>query len=306
MRGAIGLLALAAVGGCGTSGGDWSAKGFEHKTLAWKATYADGEDALLGPDWRLDNWEKDASGGWRQKGGAGYAAVIDEDGDGILDQHERSHRVHLDDLKFTNVRNNGIIWVKGRRLKDTEVGKDLDVLMENYVGALTDGASLPLRELKALVQSRSDVTLSAQPAITALVELKPRKEEPEERGTSRYAKVHLVMAKFDYLGEPKMITKSSGESSTGARVDEVVTGPRPRLTGLIVVGYVNDSERFDAGLADVAKLLERIELPNLPPTGAPKAVARPKQALPAARDPSAPSAPKKPASSDPANPTLEI
>jgi hypothetical protein len=295
---AIWLALAAALGGCAahSSGGTWSAAGYENKTFAWRFTYPPGKPELLGAEWRLDNWEQTREGAWKQKRGVGYTAIIDENGDGRLDDDERANPVFLDDLKFANVRNNASIWLKARRLHSDEESKDLDVLLENYVAELTSGFFSTWREHRAVLSTRSDITLAGQPAVSALVELRPRrKEEPDERTTARFAKLHLVMAKFDYLGPAPMVRRSV---SHGRGVDPapLVPGPRPRHKAVLVIGYINDNERFDSSLPDVAKLLGRIELPRLAPAGGPPAPAEPK---------SPPTAPVLPPP-DPANPALEI
>jgi hypothetical protein len=301
VRAALGLLFVLASAGCATSGGAWTAKGFAQEKYGWKADYVPGQKVLLGPAWRLDNWATDARGILSEKIGPGYTASRDEDGDGVITDWERNN-VYLYDLKFTNVHNNGMIWVKSRPLDEADAGKDLDVLLENYVSEQV-GVGYVLWNLKAEVSTRDDVKLDKYPAISALVQLVPVKPSSDDRTATASQKMHIVLTRFDYVAT-EQATSSVG-SMQQTRSASSNTGTRRRRTAMLVVGYINDGERFDTGVGDFAKLLAELKLPDEPAAALKPGAKKPAPAAPAAPPSPATPAPSKP-KPDPDNPALEI
>jgi hypothetical protein len=305
MLAACALFAVASAG-CASSGGGWSANGFEQEKFGWKADYPAGQTALMGPDWRLDNWEKDVNGRLAEKTGDGYVAVEDLNHDGEISFDEQ--RVVVFDLKFNNVHNNGVVWVQTRTLEEQAAAKDLDVLLENYVKHSVGHVATNVR---AVFSTRTDVKLGKYSAVSALVELRPSRESPPEEGTKElFRKLHVVLTRFDYLGP----APASTQGATGPGSIEQPTA-RSRYTAMLVIAYANDSDRFDASLPDFAKLLAQVQLPDPPPespkkgakkaaAGNPTSPAPPPAKAPAVETPPPPTSPKPKA--EPDRPTLEI
>jgi hypothetical protein len=307
---ALAVVALAA--GCAEGSGNvWSHQGFEQKTYGWKATFPAGQKDLVGPDWRLDNWTPRGDGTYDEKQGPNYVAEVrhDDDGDGVIGQDEVK-RTFFYDLRFTNVRNNGVIWVQTTTISAGDAGKDLDVLLENHSSSIAFSGGtvmvLPSATLsdfglfRTIISDRTEIELGDHPALSASIRRELAADKSAAGPKAIIPTTRVVLTKFDYID-----AVSHRPRAEAARWSN---GPPPpawapqRRTALMFVGYSNDSERFDAGLADFAKFLGRLSLPRaLGPRAAP-AQSKPAQPTPAETPAPAP----KPREPDPNNPTIQI
>lgn len=146
------------------------------------------------------------------------------------------------DLSFENVHNNGFIWTDTTTLSSDEATKDLDVLFENYVGHLSEvgfGGH-------AVMGAREELKLGPHLAVSATVEREPTAAEREGRVKTIATKLRLVVTKYEFVQQSKR-PGVAGE----------------RHAAFMVIGYANDSTRFDAGLEDFVRFLGRISWPSV-------------------------------------------
>jgi hypothetical protein len=148
------------------------------------------------------------------------------------------------DLSFDNIHNNGFVWTDTTTLDAEAATKDLDVLFDNYVGRLSEvgfGGH-------AVISSREEISLGPNVAVSATIEREPTDAEREGRVKTNATKLRLVVTKFGYFERP---AKASAK--------------RVRAVAFMVVGYANDSKRFESGLEDFARFLGRFTWPTTSP-----------------------------------------
>ena len=295
--------------GCMTATGAWSEQGFAETTFGWRASYAPGTTALLGPDWRLDNWVVDDYGALVPKRRGAYVAS-DEDEEATEGPGSRSerHRIFVYDLKYLNVRNNGVIWAQTRRMHRRDTDRDLDVLLANYVdslagtglyeqGTVFGGQTIKIRSFTAFVTDRQPVKLGPYPAISAVIEL-AETEKLRLDPNARMSKIAVAITKFQYLEKvevpgamgaeerPATFENPQAPRPTTVIVDGQVYYKRPAV---MIVGYYNDVDHFAASLPDFTTLRDRIQwsnpVPPEPPPPPPQPTAPPSPPAPPATTP---------------------
>jgi hypothetical protein len=244
------LLAAAALllGSC-VSKGTIGPNGFEQPVFRYRFAYQDPAHGLfLGPDWQLDNFFAEM-GSFKAKRGPEYVATreIDEDGDGVITQWEKNEEP-VYDLRFVNVHDDGIIWIKAHPLPAPQAQKDLDVILNGYADGLS-GTGLyaqfnlfnlervHARQFTSFVVYKGSATLANNPALVGVIELAESERlrfDPQYRS----AKIKIAFARFAYheplggLSKPWPVVKYQGKD-------------RYRRIGLLVVGYYNSAAKFD-------------------------------------------------------------
>jgi hypothetical protein len=252
------LVVALAVAGCGT-GGAWSKDGFSQETYKWKASYPPGQTALLGADWRVDNWDRrteNSPGGnpttsFSEKTGPGFTVDFEEDGngDGKIDEHEKG-RQYLYDLKLAHVPDDGVIWIKTRTLSEGDVRKSLELLTERYLHSERLTTSLlGLGYEMTAVTNRAETRLGPHRALAVSLEAKLNSVD---RGELR--RIDLLVTKYEYE-LPAVASSTSQGSETGSK-------PKPPAarfaTAFMVIGYVNTASRFSAARGDLDQLVARL------------------------------------------------
>jgi hypothetical protein len=267
------VLAAVAVGlvGCGTTGGGaWDASGYTQHVYGWNAAYPAGQQALLGPEWQLDNWKKGDDGTLEEKTGGRYSAMSeeDEDGDGVVSPAEKKEVV-LYDLKFLNARDNGVIWIQTRPVSPANERRDLDVLVENYAdslvgsglyeqGTLFGTAKAMARSFTTFVKDKNATRLGPHRAVAASIEVA---ETERLRGDpqSRLAMIRIVVTKFKYRAE--VASLSSGIPDLNGTQATPVKRYEDR-TAVMLIGYANDPARFASGLPSFEALVTLLRWPR--------------------------------------------
>src|SRR6185312_10787770 len=110
--------------GCATGNGAFRDDGFHHDDFPYTVRYADAKARELLPNWRIDNYVVDDKGSPGQaKTTADYQGVqsIDLDGDGDPEKPT----VYYYDLRLTNRRNSGVIWLQTVPLSPDRAERDL-------------------------------------------------------------------------------------------------------------------------------------------------------------------------------------
>jgi hypothetical protein len=305
------LAVTLAVAGCGTTkAGAWDATGYKQATYGWMAPYPKGAEALLGPPWQLDNWTRNDMGQLEPKDGPKYVARLDDDenGNGVIDAGE-AHKVPIYDLKFVSGRDNGVLWVQTRPLSPRDVDKDLDVLVGHYAdslagtglyeqGTVAGLATIRARTFTTFVTDKTETKLGPHPALAAVIEL-AEVDRLRADPSWRSAKIRLAVAKFDYQEAlpDEVVTVDIGGGNTSTTAEK----RWKKRTAVVLVGYYNDAEHFDAGLGSFDALVARIRWPHQARTaGAKPTAAGPPE--PPSSTPAEPSSATPPPAAEPVTP----
>jgi hypothetical protein len=301
------VLLVGALGGCATgSGGAWDATGYTQKTYGWTAQYPKGEPALLDANWRLDNWTRNDDGSYDEKTSGKYTVLVeqDEDRDGRISQGEM-HQMPLYDLKFTSATDNGVVWVQTRPVLDWDAQKDLDVLVENFAdslagtglyeqGTVYGTTTVKTRSFTTFVKDKQEMKVGPHQGLSAVIEV-AESERLRADPAYRSAKIRLVITKFKYRVE---VLPASVDSTTNAVVSNAVYEDH---TAIMLVGYVNDAQRFDAEVPAFETLVSLLRWPHpMLWHGAKPAAAPPPANDAPAKEPAAPPAETPATDSSPA------
>ena len=249
LRAAALLFVLPCVA-CASMSGRFRDDGFHDAVYGYRVRYAEpGSRSLLGPDWLLDNLVLDDRGPpVEDKTAPEYRTmrVIDVDADG--DPEEESETA-LYDLRFVHRRDAGVIWLRtlpiSARLADT----DLRVIAHRYVEEVSGGTYFA-------------VSLAGEPAVADVRLATTIVQEGETDVSGRLA--YWVM--FDVANVDQLRLDAANRT---ARVLVALVRPGyyyvPGFTGvalpaLMVIGYANAPEYFDAHSTEFAEFIRRIDL----------------------------------------------
>jgi hypothetical protein len=259
------VLLAGALAGCATSAGAWDENGFNQKAYGWTAQYPKGQAELLDANWRLDNWERTEDGSWAEKTSDKYMVKVgqDEDRDGKISSGER-HTVPLYDLKFTSATDNGVVWVQTRAVLEWDAQKDLDVLIENYAdslagtglyeqGTVFGTATAKARSFTTFVKDKHELKIGPHEGLSAIIEV-AESDRLRADPTWRSAKIRLAITKFKYRFEKTPATTNDSGNSIPAVYED--------RTAVMLIGYFNDAQRFDAGLPVFDAVVSRLHWPE--------------------------------------------
>lgn len=263
--------------GCATnSGANWNKRGYSQGLFGYEVAYHDVKDrTLIGPDWQLDNFRRYTGGHWEEKKGYDYTATRAQDinQNGTIEFAER-RKEPIFDLRFTNRKDNGVIWAKAHPFLPSEADQELEVILDNYVDSLEgDGIYAQgnlfsvererVRSFTTFVVSKQVTRIGQSDALSATVEI-AEVEKLKSNPKHRSGMVQVVMVKMHCLTPANCRSMAPSWPWTTCR------GRRYRApVGLLVVGYYNTPSHFDKGLPELKKLLERISFPNAEPIAVP-------------------------------------
>jgi hypothetical protein len=289
-RGALSAAALSfacASAGCAkTTAGLLGPGGYSQPVYGYRIDYTNPDArSFLGPDWRVDNfaWD-DTVGKWKPKDGPNYVATreLDEDNDGKIASGEK-HAEPIYDLRLTNARDDGVIWVKAHPLARHQTARELDVELNDYAdslsgtGAYYQGSVFAVEHVKTrqfttfvvAPEKRSVAGLDGLIATVEVAETTRLQLEP----TYRSAKIRVFLAKIRY--QVKLPEPTDPDNVQDSR-----TSPWPRVqcsagkgscedrVGLLMVGYVNETSHFEQHIPEYEKLLSEISRGPAAPTAA--------------------------------------
>jgi len=287
----LSVLALAALlAGCATASPYFFQRnGYRHPDYAYSVKYRSAASDLLGADWLIENFTNDGLG-WVPKTGDKYVGSreIDWSDDGEIQSGER-RRESFFDLRFSNRRDNGVIWVKAHPLPPKAAGLRLDVVLDNYADGLSGGAVYESlspyntvvaksRRFTTLVTDTAPATLGGHPAIKGTVEIADV-DRIKVDSNHRDSKVRVYFAKFLYEpGKMRIMPALADERAEKQRI------------ALLVVGYHNSAQYFDAHLKEFDEFVGRVAFPPgvSPPDAQPLPAAASAQPALSASPPAAP------------------
>jgi hypothetical protein len=216
-------------------------------TYGFDVVYLKGTRLVLPKGWMLDNYHRQRNMLVEKTAGT-YTShyQFDADGNGAK---EAGFTEPTYALRLEHSSNDGVIWLRTIPMHPKYGGKDARVLMQAYLDAVAGGsyeavkleaadqAVVVERRYAATVVDRGPVLLAGRKgyAVTAdIANLDQIRVDPN----ARERRVRLIIAR--------------------SPIDNVKSPFR--LPVLIVVGYSNIPEDFDAGLADFEDMLQRITI----------------------------------------------
>ena len=239
------LFAAAAVilfVGCATSKtAQFGPSGYVHRTYSYTVRYAEGSQ-VLPTGWRLDNYFANAQGLYpRTDPGYTIGVQLDRNDDRVADGVVS---VPTYDLRFIHEQHPGVIWLRTFPYSYHYHEHSLDQLTEDYLPYLAaqgpEAAVIEDRQpgaprVSVVVRDRASWMVAGHPAVALDIELNPLAGAAEP---ARRARLVLVQPGFMH-----QVTRSR----------QSVLYPV-----LLVVGYSNAPEAFDAGLPAFEGLLQQI------------------------------------------------
>ena len=250
--------------------------------FGYAVTYVGGDaSAILGEDWRLDNYVwLEASARkpqWVQKRGPGYVVNRSYDLDGYGERDWESRNFPVYDLRLTHRHTDGVVWLRSHPLSAELKDKELRVLAQRFVDASSftrtslvqlDEGDGPIHAVEerwaAVLRSGQDCKVAGAPAYRADFEVYDV-DRAQAGGKAPQVRVALVLV------DPGFVT---------------LVGPPDDQRGfdtVLVAGYSNRPEDFDADAPDFEALLQHVSFSErepgettctapAPPTAQPEAV----------------------------------
>ena len=246
------LLVPFLVAACTPKPGLFRKDGFHSARYGFTVCFLYPKHKLFLNHWFIDNFTYDATTGeLAPKTGKLYMGVrlVDRDNDGNLERE----KVYLFDLKLNHRKTNGVIWIQTFELQPGDEGKELRVLLGNYVSSLSgtglyaEGNIYSILKYKqkkyaAVIKQSAMESLagySAQAALIQIYNIDQFKVDPKHRGSM--LKVYLMKLKYYASGDKKNLK-----------------------TALMLVGYHNTADQFDRYLGDFALFLKNFRFANKP------------------------------------------
>ena len=274
-----GLAVLSfALAGCAATSGAIGPQGYEQSVVKYQVGYLDAsQQAFLPNDWALDNYAFSKHDGWKEKTGEQYRATraLDENGDGDISTGE-VHKENIFDLRFVNLRDGAVIWLKVHPLAFSDSQRDLEVILDNYADGLA-GTGLfeqstlfglkteHTRHYTTFIEKKEGANIGSLGAILGVIEI-AEVEKLRLDSTHRDSKAELLFAKVRYQQRVEW-----GDVKSSRWPVKATQGKNYEIrTGLLVIGYYDSASRFDSHLADFNGLISRVQIPEeaLPPDNA--------------------------------------
>jgi hypothetical protein len=228
-----------------------------HEQHAYLVSYDEAaKQQIMGDEWILDNYRRgEATAGspstLSRKEAPEYMALyaFDLDDDG---KYEDKEKLPAYDLLFKHRKTNAQMWVSTIPLSRETSEKELRVLLDNYVDAMSGSGAVVFKLGKELgidekrysarVVEKSPVKLSGKEALAATIEV-ANIDQLKLSPDARREKARIVLVRPDF----RILRERMGQAPVPFRV-------------LMVVGYSNGPEDFDAQYSEFKRFLGKIHL----------------------------------------------
>jgi hypothetical protein len=282
----LALTVACLASGCATSGGTWNDAGYRQEYFGYEVAFRDAKTkAIAGADWQLENYRADSTASdLVEKTGPAYVAIREQDvdQDGTISESEKIEEPTYD-LRLTNRKNNGVIWLKAHPFLPEDADQDLEVILANYADSLSGGGLYAqgnlfgverdkVRNFTSVLASKQIAPVGSHDALVGTIEIAEvdrLKQDPGQR--SGIVKVALVKIRCLTVGNCRRLSYRRARERELRRwpVVDCRGTPCHARTGLLVVGYYNTPEYFAAGVPDFEELLKRISFPDAQPLPVP-------------------------------------
>jgi hypothetical protein len=243
--GAFAALSLSA---CFAQSATLDDDGLVHSGFGYRIVASGGPRNFISADWRVENFTADGSA----KTGADYDTwlYVDVDGD---DEDERMERASYYDLRLEHRRNNGSIWVRTFPVSEVTDGKALTVLVQNYVeniaaaGYFTAGiseagaVSVEERRFATRILDTEATSIGGHDAAAVLFDV-ANVNQLQMSLSARSARALVFISRTPFRYRVR--------TALGVREWPV----------LMLVGFANAPDDFDASLPDFQRFLGAIQM----------------------------------------------
>lgn len=236
---------------------------FRHVTYDYGVMLARDTGRLMGDDWRLDNFVPAPSGLGEPKRTSAYMSRIALDADGD-DVHETSLSIPTYDLLFKHRRNDGLIFISTFPISQHDGERELSVMLRDFVesashaGRITHNYQQRTSRTSAQMASRilmsRAVSVDGFPAHEVVFEV-ANVQQLELTPSARWERGHVVLVRTELVFNAEQFRQRSVAATT-------TRGLRggPFYPVLMVIGYSNHPDEYDAHHPDFRGLLHRIRI----------------------------------------------
>jgi hypothetical protein len=254
-----GLLAGAMFGlvGCVPTS-NFKGPAYMHEQHAYMVSYDKATNQqVMGDEWILDNYRRgettpgSSPNTLSRKDAPEYMTLysFDLDDDG---KYEDKEKLPAYDLLFKHRKTNAQIWVSTIPLSRETAEKELRVLLDNYVDAMSGsgavvfklgtGIAVDEKRFSARLVEKTPVKMSGKEALAATIEV-ANVDQLKLSPDARREKARIVLVRPDF----RILRERMGQKPVPFRV-------------LMVVGYSNGPEDFDAQYPEFERFLGKIHL----------------------------------------------
>jgi hypothetical protein len=207
----------------------------------------------MSQDWKIDNYyEKEGKLTVKDSDDYVIEYELDEEGDGEFETKVKEHRY---DLKFDHLVHDGSLFVRTIPISTDLRQKKLSVLMDRYVEGIAKagyevvqfapGKTIMLeRRYAAAVVDKAPATLAGLDALVVTLDV-ANLDQVKVDPNARAERVRLVFAHTNFRYQ-----KRSGAPDK----------PPVEFPVVLMIGYGNQPDEFEAGLPEFQHFLERIEI----------------------------------------------
>ncbi len=298
-RGLIVVLLGAVVACAKQQSGAFGPRAYVHHEYPYSVAYVgSGPSQFLSADWALDNyqWKKNAPSKLKQGGEYELRRHYDTDDDGNVDEHETAP---VFDLLFRHVHKDAEIWLRTVPISKSDTNKELAVLAQRYVDAVSGEGTVLVRSDEAhsrryatKILSQGACAVGGHPAFRIDFEV-ANVDQLQLTPNARWSRGRIVLIQTAFrhsVGRRKdrvPVVMHAGLSSEPADFERMAGDFEHLLDHVAFAERKQDLERATSAATTCRALPQTAALPSA--SAAQPAGAAPSQAPPAAAAP-APSA----------------
>lgn len=247
---------------------------FHHVNYDYSVVAQGGTGELMSSDWRLDNYAPAAGGAvglGEPKVTGPYVAEVGLDGDG---DGEFEGRVTLPtfDLLFKHRRDDGRIFLSTFPISQHASERELSVMLRDFVesaaasGEITHnyngGSSRAAAPMASRILASRPTRVHGFPAHEVVFEV-ANVQQLELSPSARWERGHVVLVRSEMVFGQRQLYPAVSVPSLGRGV-----GQEPFYPVLMVIGYANHPDEFDAHHDEFRDFLSRVHIGDVWDTSA--------------------------------------
>lgn len=256
-------LALAACGAGRYPIASLTNESFRHVTYDYSVAAQGGTGQLMSSDWRLDNYIPSTEGLGEPKETDEYTSRVglDNDGDGTF---ETRVTIPTYDLLFKHRRDDGVVFLSTFPISQHASERELSVILRDFVESAAAsgeirhnyvaGSSRVSAPMASRILVSRPVRVHGYPAHEVIFEV-ANVQQLELSPSARWERGHVVLVRADMVFGQRQRQPSVRVPSVGRGVGQETFYPV-----LMVIGYANHPDEFDAHHDEFRDLLNRVRI----------------------------------------------